>query len=117
LQYETLAGEFGVQLSGGQRQRLALARVFIRDAPVYLLDEPTANLDPVTEQAIIQSVLARSKGKSLIWITHRLAGLEEMDEIVVLNKGRIEARGTHAELAAGKTRYARIRQLQRDSLD
>ena len=115
--YDTLAGEFGILLSGGQRQRLALARAFVRNAPLYLLDEPTANLDPLTEEEIIHSVLARVKDRSLIWITHRLAGLDAMDEVVVIRAGRVVERGTHAELASGDTRYARMRQFQRDSLE
>ena len=115
--YETLAGEFGVLLSGGQRQRLALARAFVRDAPLYLLDEPTANLDPVTEDEIIRSVLARVAGKSLIWISHRLGGLEAMDEIVVLQNGRVVEHGPHAELSSGDSHYTRLMRFQQDSLE
>jgi len=115
--YDTLAGEFGILLSGGQRQRLALARAFVRDAPVYLLDEPTANLDPVTANEITRSVLAQVAGKSLIWISHRLTGLESMDEIIILREGRVIERGTHAELVSRKTYYSRLHRSLRDSLE
>jgi ABC-type multidrug transport system fused ATPase/permease subunit len=114
--YDSLIGEFGAFLSGGQRQRLALARVYLRDAPIYLLDEPTANLDVETEKSILDTLFASMHGKSLILITHRLAGLERMDEIILLDGGRIVERGTHIQLLKNQGEYARIHQLQFDML-
>ncbi|MBK9054752.1 MAG: thiol reductant ABC exporter subunit CydC, partial [Chloroflexi bacterium] len=95
--YDTPIGERGLQLSGGERQRLALARAFLRDAPIWLLDEPTANLDPETEQKVMKELLDAAAGRSVILITHRRAGLERMDEIVVLHRGQVIRRLTMPE--------------------
>jgi ATP-binding cassette, subfamily C, bacterial CydC len=84
---ETLVGEEGTQLSGGQRQRLTLARALLSDAPVLLLDEPTAHLDPDTAGALVRDVLAAANGRSVLLITHRTEGLELVDEIVQLYPG------------------------------
>ena len=82
--YDTWIGEDGAHLSGGERQRLALARALLRDAPILILDEPTANLDALTEQALVRDVLRAAEGKSLIWISHRPLPLAAMDEVVRL---------------------------------
>ncbi|MBK8986086.1 MAG: thiol reductant ABC exporter subunit CydD [Chloroflexi bacterium] len=82
--YQTNVGALGMQLSGGERQRLAIARAILRDAPILLLDEPTANLDPVTEQAVLDTIFRLAEGRSLLLITHTQAGLAQMDEIVRL---------------------------------
>lgn len=95
---ETLVGERGVQISGGERQRLSIARALLKDAPLFIFDEPTANLDPETERRLIETLQRIQKGKSILWITHRLIGLEGMDEILVLDKGNIVERGTQDEL-------------------
>jgi ABC-type multidrug transport system fused ATPase/permease subunit len=81
---ETLVGEEGTQLSGGQRQRLTLARALLSDAPVLLLDEPTAHLDPDTADALVRDVLAAADGRSVLLISHRPEGLELVDQIVEL---------------------------------
>jgi ABC-type multidrug transport system fused ATPase/permease subunit len=85
---DTLVGEEGSQLSGGQRQRVALARAFLADAPVLVLDEPTAHLDPETAGAVIRDAFASADGRSLLLITHRPEGLDLVDEVVRLDAGR-----------------------------
>lgn len=85
--YETFVGEDGVQLSGGERQRVALARALLRDAPILILDEATANLDPETEQRVMRTVLDTTKGRSLLVLTHRRVFLDEMDEVIQLAPG------------------------------
>ena len=90
--YATLVGENGVRLSGGERQRIALARVLLKDAPIVVLDEPTANLDTVNERAILETILQESEGKTLILLTHRRVLLERMDEIVVMEQGKLKAK-------------------------
>ena len=110
--YETLVGERGVQFSGGERQRVAIARALLKDAPLFIFDEPTANLDPATERRLVETLRRVPQGKSVLWITHRLVGLEEMDEILVMDKGRIIERGTHAELLKQEGLYWKLWGLQ-----
>lgn len=97
---DTLVGEHGARLSGGQRQRLALARALLADFPVLVLDEPAEHLDLPTADALTADLLAATEGRTTLLITHRLAGLEAVDEVVVLDEGRVVQRGTFAELAA-----------------
>ncbi|MGW4756701.1 thiol reductant ABC exporter subunit CydD [Streptomyces chartreusis] len=97
---DTLVGEHGARLSGGQRQRLALARALLADFPVLVLDEPAEHLDLPTADALTADLLAATEGRTTLLITHRLAGLEAVDEVVVLDEGRVVQRGAFAELAA-----------------
>lgn len=97
---DTLVGEHAARLSGGQRQRLALARALLADFPVLVLDEPAEHLDLATADALTADLLAATEGRTTLLITHRLAGLEAVDEVVVLDGGRVAQRGPYAELAA-----------------
>ena len=110
--YATRVGEQGLQLSGGERQRLAIARALLRDAPILLLDEPTAHLDPITEQGMLAAVLAASDRRTVLMITHRVSGLESFDEIIVMQDGRIAAHGTHDELLKNDGLYRRMWEFQ-----
>ncbi len=109
---ETWIGEQGVRLSGGERQRLAIARVLLRDTPILILDEPTANLDALTERALWHALEVLMRGRTCIIITHRLAALEGVDEVLVLQAGRIVERGHHSELLEHDTLYRRMYRLQ-----
>ncbi|GGZ84378.1 ABC transporter [Streptomyces bluensis] len=97
---DTLIGEHGARLSGGQRQRLALARALLADFPVLVLDEPSEHLDLATADALTADLLAATEGRTTLLITHRLAGLEAVDEVVVLREGRVVQRGPFSALAA-----------------
>ncbi len=103
---DTWVGQHGARMSGGERQRLALARTLLADPPVLVLDEPTEHLDARTADELTRDLLDATHGRSVLMVTHRLAGLEAMDEVVVLDRGRVAARGTHAELVAAGGRYA-----------
>ncbi|MET7696267.1 thiol reductant ABC exporter subunit CydD [Streptomyces sp. NPDC005485] len=96
---DTMIGEHGARLSGGQRQRLALARALLADFPVLVLDEPAEHLDLPTADALTADLLAATEGRTTLLITHRLAGLDAVDEVVVLAEGRVVQRGPFAELA------------------
>ncbi|MDI6907117.1 MAG: thiol reductant ABC exporter subunit CydC [Thermoanaerobacterales bacterium] len=112
LGYDTCVGDRGLKLSGGQRQRLAIARAILKDAPVLLLDEPTASLDAVTEREVMETVRRLTAGRTTLLITHRLAGLNLADEILVLDRGRVVERGRHEELLRQGGLYRQMWELQ-----
>ena len=96
--YDTPAGDAGKRLSGGEKQRIAIARMMLKNAPVIILDEATAFTDPENEDKIQKSLRELTRGKTLLVIAHRLSTIKNADNIIVLNKGRIEAQGTQEEL-------------------
>jgi len=106
---DTRVGARGAAMSGGERQRLALARALLADPDLLILDEPTAHLDPEAAAALTADLLAVTAGRSTLLITHDLTGLEQVDEIVVLDRGRVVQRGTHRELAAADGPYRLLR--------
>ncbi|MFP9128238.1 thiol reductant ABC exporter subunit CydC [Niallia sp. BSM11] len=107
---DTFMQETGQRFSGGERQRVALARILLKDTPVVILDEPNASLDPRTEKELLQTIFTALEGKSVIWITHHLVGVEHMDEILFMEAGQIVMRGTHTELLKEK-RYRQLYEL------
>jgi ATP-binding cassette, subfamily C, bacterial CydC len=114
--YQTLVGEAGAQLSGGERQRVALARVLLKNAPIMILDEATANLDAVTEQHILRDLYAAASDRTLLVITHRLTMLDRMDEILVLDNGQVVERGTQMTLLAQNGMFKQMWDSQRQML-
>lgn len=113
--YQTKIGEGGASLSGGERQRISIARAIIKDAPIIILDEATANVDPENEEALMQAIHSLTKDKTIIMIAHRLKTVERADQIVVLDKGRIVEQGKHRELLAKKGLYSRFIQERRSA--
>ena len=110
--YNTLVGDRGIKLSGGQRQRIAIARAFLKDSPILILDEATAALDSETENAIQKSFMRLSKNRTTLVIAHRLSTLKNMDRIIVLNHGKIVESGTHEQLLRNKKIYSRLWKMQ-----
>ena len=106
--YNTLVGERGLKLSGGQRQRIAIARAYLKNAPILIMDEATSALDSQTEQAIQESMRGLMEGKTVIVVAHRLSTLLSMDRILVFNKGVIAEEGSHKELLEKKGIYAKL---------
>ena len=110
--YNTLVGDRGIKLSGGQRQRIAIARAFLKDSPILILDEATAALDSETENAIQKSFMRLSKNRTTLVIAHRLSTLKNMDRIIVLDHGKIVESGTHEQLLRNKKIYSRLWKMQ-----
>ena len=106
--YDTVIGERGVTLSGGQRQRLALARAFLKDPRILILDDSTSAIDSATEDEIQRALTRIQRGRTTLIVTHRLSQIRWADRILVLDGGRLVANGTHAELLAGSPHYRRI---------
>ncbi|MFP7494915.1 thiol reductant ABC exporter subunit CydC [Terribacillus saccharophilus] len=111
--YQTSMQETGQRFSGGERQRIALARVLLQDTPIVMLDEPTVGLDPITERDLLETIFESLIDKSLLWVTHHLVGMEQMDEIIFLEEGRVKMRGTHAQLLQESSHYRKLYELDR----
>lgn len=105
--------EMGHRFSGGERQRIALARVLLQQTPIVIFDEPTIGLDPKTEHALLQTMFTAAKDKTVIWVTHHLAGIENMDEIIFLEEGKIALQGNHEKLLATSAKYRALYEMDR----
>lgn len=114
--YHTVLGENGNTLSGGERQRISIARALLKDAPIVLLDEATASLDPENEVLIQQAITRLIKGKTVVVIAHRLRTVVGADKIVVLEEGKLLEEGTHGELIEKKGLYSKLYRIQQESL-
>ena len=115
--YQTVIGENGQTLSGGERQRISIARAFLKQALIILLDEATSSLDPENETLIQEAISKLIYDKTVIVIAHRLKTIEHCDQIVVLKDGRVIENGKHQQLMANKSLYQRLVSLQRKSSD
>jgi ABC-type multidrug transport system fused ATPase/permease subunit len=110
--YDSKVAEMGANLSGGQRQRITIARAFIRDAPILLLDEPTFGLDASAEAEVTEALERLMRGRTTIVVAHRLASLGNADRILVMKRGRIRECGTHDELVEADDWYSRNWKMQ-----
>ena len=110
--YDSLVGERGAQLSGGERQRIAVARAFLKNAPILVLDEPTSSIDSKTELVILEALDRLMLGRTTFMIAHRLATIRHADQILVLNKGRLVQRGSHSELVGQDGLYKHLHDMQ-----
>jgi ATP-binding cassette, subfamily B, bacterial len=110
--YDSIIGERGATLSGGEKQRLAIARAFLKDAPILILDEPTSALDARTEAKLLDALNRLMKGRTTLIIAHRLSTIRNADRILVIDKGEIVEEGRHAELMQGGGLYASLYRQQ-----
>jgi len=110
--YDSFLGEAGIRLSGGQRQRLAIARAILRDAPILLLDEATSALDAESERKVQLALDGLMRNRTTLIIAHRLATVKNVDTIVVMEAGRVVARGSHQQLLESSPLYAKLAALQ-----
>ncbi len=106
--YETIVGEGGSTLSGGEKQRISIARAILKDAPIIILDEATSSVDPENEHELLLAIKELTKGKTLISIAHRLTTVQDADQIIVIDKGRVVQKGTHCELMDSEGIYRRF---------
>ncbi|WP_461242639.1 thiol reductant ABC exporter subunit CydC [Secundilactobacillus muriivasis] len=109
--YDTLVQEAGNRFSGGERQRLSLARILLQDAPIIILDEPTVSLDPITEKHLLNTVFSVLADKTIIWVTHHLAGIKHVDQVRFLENGQFDMQGTPVELYRTEARFRRLYEL------
>jgi ABC-type multidrug transport system fused ATPase/permease subunit len=110
--YETVIGERGVTLSGGERQRISVARAFLKDAPILILDEPTSSIDSRTEAVILDALDRLMVGRTTFMIAHRLSTVRKADLVLVVDRGRIVGRGTHDELLRAGGLYRQLHDMQ-----
>ena len=113
--YDTVVGEGGGTLSGGEKQRVSIARAILKDAPIIILDEATASIDPENEHLIQQAISELTRGKTIITIAHRLATVQNADQILVVDDGRIVEHGTHDELLSQNGLYKRFTDIRRQA--
>ena len=114
--YDTRMHELGSRFSGGERQRIALARILLQDVPIAILDEPTVGLDALTEKQLLKTIFETLHSKTVIWITHHLAGAETMDRMIFLEDGAIKMDGTHTELMEAEAAYRNLYRLDMPEL-
>lgn len=112
-QYDTEVQEAGKRFSGGERQRLSLARILLQDAPIIILDEPTVSLDPITEKKLLDQVFDLLHNKTIIWVTHHLAGIAHVDQVRFLENGHFDMQGTPQELYQQEPRFRQLYDLDR----
>lgn len=108
---DTLVDEAGLRFSGGERHRLSLARILLKDVPIIILDEPTVGLDPITEQGLINTFFNQLDGKTVIWVTHHLQGVDSMDKVIFIEDGQIEMHGTPTELNETNQRFRDLKAI------
>lgn len=108
---DTLVDEAGLRFSGGERHRLSLARILLKDVPIIILDEPTVGLDPITEQGLINTFFNQLDGKTVIWVTHHLQGVDSMDKVIFIEDGQIEMQGTPTQLNETNQRFRDLKAI------